>query len=238
MCALAVSALGLTLSGLAVTPAAAAPEPKIWGVVVDQGNRPVLDVTVQAVNQRGVVAASDLSYDDPDGNSAPRPGYFGLFVGGKGTYDVTFSKKGYFSRTVEEVTVARGGWVRALGDVVLQRKPQESKTSAKLADSSITTSEKGRVTVSVGCDDVACDGLVPTGKVTVTSDGDVLGSGVLRPANKGKLTIVLGKLGRGSYALRASYKGDEFLKASGSRAVTLKVTRPSRTRPNARAWIG
>lgn len=232
--ALALVALGLLASGLAASPASAArPEPKIWGAVLDDRGVPVLGVEVTAVGENG--KASDLSYDDPDGDQAPRPGYFELFVGSNGSYTVTLKKDGYRTVQVRDVEVARGSRVVALGDIDLPRL-FATRTSGRLADNSVTPKDKAKVAVTVTCPD-GCDGVALTGTVLVKDGRRSVGSATLAAANKGKVTVTLPRLDQGSYDLEAVYEGARSLKASTSKAFTLTVKKPNRKRPNARDWL-
>ena len=228
-------ALGLVGAGLVATPASAAPEKLIQGVVVDQGGRPVLDVQVVAVNEGGDPAASDLTYENTDANGDPQRGYFALHVGAKGTYTVKLSKDGYVSKTIADVKVNRKNPKASLGEITLTKKLVETKTSGKLVKDSITVDDKGKVKVTV-----TPAGEKPTGDVEVTSGKKVVGSGELKAKDKGELTITLKKLAKGSYDLKVSYDGSTFQKGSTSDKFTLTVKAPKKKRqlPNALAYVG
>ncbi len=227
--------LGLVGAGLVTTSASAAPEKLIQGVVVDQGGRAVLDVSVVAVKEDGVAAASDLSYENTDADGDPQRGYFALHVGARGTYTVMLSKNGYVSETISGVTVNRKSPRASLGAVTLTKKLVETKTSGKLVDSSVTVGSKGKVKVTV-----TPAGEKPTGDVEVTSGKKVVGSGELKAQDKGELTLTLKKLDKGSHDLKVSYDGSKFLKGSTSDRLTLVVKAAKRSRqvPNALAFVG
>lgn len=224
--------LGLAATGLATTSASAVVEPKIWGVVLDGKGRPVLDVVVTALDQDDVTVATDRSYDDPDGDSAPRPGYFQLFPQSNGTYTVTLKKRGFVAARVSEVRIANGQRVQGLGEIALLRT---SRTSGKLVESSVPVGRKGKVKVTV-----MPGGQKPTGGVVVKKGKKVVGSAVLRAKHKGKVTVVLDKLAKGSHGLKVSYRGSGVHAASASAKLTLKVTNPRNRRPlpNALAYVG
>lgn len=239
--ALALATVGLTASGLALAaPASAVPDRLVQGVAVDQHGEPLLDVTVQAFADDGddEAEASDRSYENVTADGDPQHGYFALHVGTRGTYTVTLSKKGYYSETRDGIRVSRRSPVASLGEVELVRKPQETSTAARPRSSSVGTSEQAKVQVSVSCDDTACDGLVPTGRVEVRDGRRVLGAAALKRAHDGTITVTVRKLPRGSYDLKAVYGGSDLLEQSSSRTFGLTVGMKGATRPNARAWIG
>ena len=228
--ALAMAPTGTTF---VASSAAAAPEPLIQGVVVDQADRPVLGVKVQAIADDGSAAASDESYENVTAEGDPQPGYFALHVGDLGTYTVVLSKKGYFSETLEGVTLNRRGRIASLGEVELTRRPAATTTRAALKDAVVAPDERARVVVTVTAD----DGASPTGSVKVKDGRDALGSATLRAGDKGKVTITLPRLGRGSHDLKVFYGGADLLQPSTSKAFTLTVKKPNRERPNARDWL-
>lgn len=224
-----VLTLGLVAVGL-VTPASAAPEPKIWGVVVDGKGNPVLDVTVKAT---GDGRASDLSYE---GGPDAQPGYFELFVGTNGTFTVSFSKPGYESFKMGGVKVGKGNRVVGLGEVELMRS---TEVGGKVTSAPVKVGDKPKVRVSVT---YAGKGA-PTGKVQVKLGSKVLDSDSLKSKDKGVLTLTLPKQTKaGSFKLSLSYAGDAlYAAAHNDKAVTLEVKKAgrsvTRTR-NALAFVG
>ena len=230
--ALALALLSFGAVATAASPASAAPDRKIWGVVQDGRGLPVLDVVVRAVGQDGLTAASDRSYDDPDGNGAPKPGYFELFPSTNGTYTVTFKKTGFVSEQVSGVRIARGQRVQGLGEIELLRT---STTSARLAKGTILVGDKGKVHVTV-----APAGTRPTGSVVVKEGRTKVGSATLKAIHKGEITVILDKLPKGSHDLRVSYLGSGVHEGSTSAKLTLTVkpARRSRPLPNALAYLG
>jgi hypothetical protein len=224
--------LGLVASGFSVAPASAAPHPKIWGVVTDGAGAPVLGVHVEATDEDGDVVASDLSYDDPDGDHAPRPGYFELYVGANGTFTVTFKKKGFVSEKVRGVEVARGSRVVDLGEVALLRT---TETSGKLDKAEIRADEKGKVKVTV-----EPHGMKPTGGIEVREGRKTVGSATLKAKHKGQLTVTLDKLAKGTHELKVVYDGSSVFAGSTSGKLTLTVKPPKKKlqRPNALLFVG
>lgn len=230
-----VVALGLAGAGLVASPASAAREKLIQGVVVDQAGHPVLGVMVQATDADGLVVASDESYENTNADGEAQPGYFALHVGARGTFTVTFSKAGHTSQTIEGVEIVRGAPVASLGEVEVPKKLVVTKTSASPARDSITTDDRGRVEVVV-----TPGSERPVGEVVVTAGRKVVGSGILRSRDRGTITVTLRKLDRGTHELRATYEGSEFHRSSTSSKFTLAVKAPrhGRTLPNALAYVG
>lgn len=227
-----VLALGLVLSGFSLSPAAAVPEPKIWGVVTDGSDAALLDVRVKATNADGDTVASDLSYEDPDGDQAPQPGYFELYVGSNGTFTVTLRKRGHESRRIRDVAVTRRHRVVGLGDVALRRV---TETSAELARPVIRPDERGRVTVTVRPAQ-----LKPTGEVVVKEGRRTVGEATLKRRHRGELDLTLDRLDRGTHVLTVVYRGSRLLADSASDRLRLRVkaVRSHRPRSNALAVVG
>jgi hypothetical protein len=63
----------------------------------------------------------------------------------------------------------------------------------------------------------------PTGRVTVTDRGKVVGRAVLRPGDRGRVVVRLSRLARGKHVLRASYGGSAAVGASASAPRTVRV---------------
>lgn len=232
---LLVLTVGLVSTGLVTSPASAAREKLVQGVVVDQGGRPVLGVAVAAVDDAGKTVASDLSYENTNAAGDPQRGYFALHVGARGTFAIKLSKDGYVSRSISGVQITRKHPVASLGEITLTRKLVATETSGKLVDAEITTSDKGKVKVTVSPGKEK-----PVGDVVVRSGSKTVGSGDLDASDKGEVTITLQKLAKGSYDLKVVYTGSKFFKESTSGKLTLVVKAPKRHRPvpNALPFVG
>lgn len=231
---LLVLTLGLVVTGLTSAPASAATQKLIQGVVVDQTGRPVDDVTVIARNAEGTAVASALTYASA-WEDGPQHGYFWLQVT-RGVYTLEISKDGYVPVSLDGIEITRRHPKASLGEVTLEKKKVESTTKAVLRDATISTDEKGKVTVTVTSKETA----KPTGEVMIKAGGKTVGSDDLRASDRGQITVVLERLARGSYDLKAHFGGSPYLKESDAKAGTLTVRRPSRHRPlpNALPWVG
>lgn len=95
--------------------------------------------------------------------------------------------------------------------------PVASRTTVKLARTTVTTAQRASARVTVTSTPTA------TGKVTVYAGGKAVGTGTLV---KGTVSVTLAKLPAGTYRVVAKYAGSAAVKASSSAAVTLKVVRP------------
>lgn len=215
-------------SGLrAGTVARAVVRPLIQGLVVDQQDHYLDNVNVEAVRDNLNIAASSFTYASqwPDG---PQHGYFYLEVGSKGTFTLTLSKSGYVTRTypVGQVLAKQ---IVSLGEITLEKKLADTKTSGVLKDSSISPDEKGKVVVTVSSKETK----KPTGEIEVRDGHKVVGSDEITAGDKGQITVTLKKLAKGGYDLKACFLGSSTLKASSSKAFTLTVKKP-RHRP--KAW--
>jgi hypothetical protein len=220
-----------------VAPAGAVPlEPgqgNLTGLVTDRDGGYLDGVEVVAHKANGAAEASDSTYEDVLEHEYSH-GFYRLYVHAPGTYRVTYELDGYVTRKVAGVKV-RNGQVRKLPTVTLLPEPKPSETSARLKDMRITTSERGKVVVSVTSD------ARPTGDVAVRYGRKVVGDGVLRRADKGAVTVTLDKLDRGTYPLKVYYGGSEAVAGSKSKELKLTVEkprghhRPEAYRPNVRA---
>lgn len=228
---LAVTVAAVVTGPLVAAPASAVRPSNVLGLVVDQGGRYVDDVVVAAVDENDETVATALTYASPR-DAGPQHGYFGLEVPQGGTYTLRISRAGYVPTSVE-VTI-RGGRTRHFGEIELVKRPAETRTTGRVADPVVTTGERGRVEVTVSTAETG----KPTGRVVVTEGRKVVGADTLAPRDRGRLTVALDKLGRGSHQLRASFAGSTYLEASDSRKLTLVVRKPSRHRPNALPYVG
>ncbi len=235
---LPLAAAGLVATGVSPTAAVQAhlaPQAAttgtylIQGVVADTSGHYLDDVSVEAISD-GKVVASALTYASPR-DDGPQHGYFFLEVRATGSYTVTLSRAGYRGATVA-AEVGRRHRTDSLGEIDLARKPVATKTTARLNTARISTSDKGRVTITVSTGATAR----PTGAVEVRSGRKVLGSDSLTASDRGRVTVWLRRLDAGTYHLTASYAGSrkQALRASASSAVTLQVVRVRHHhRPNA-----
>lgn len=197
--------------------------PLIQGVVADASGHFLDDVDVRAVGDSGA-AASALTYAS-DRAAGPQHGYFYLAVGHGGSYDVTFSKAGYVSRTVQ-VEVPRHRRSVSLGEIDLKAKTSPTTTTADLKSAKVTAADKPRLTVDVSSRATA----KPVGAVTVKIGHQEVGSDVLTASDRGTVTIGLKRQPAGTYKVKAYFSGSkkQNLAASSSSPVTLQVTRPPR----------
>lgn len=119
------------------------------------------------------------------------------------------------------VSAARPGYATAYATSIARTvAKQVSKASAKLKSSKIKKSKRGFVTVIVK----ASGFTGPTGKITIYEGSKKVGSATLKASNKGKVTIKLSKLKKGTHRLVAKYAGDGQIAKSSAKAVKLKVT--------------
>lgn len=221
---------GLLTSSVLAAPAQAAVRPLVQGVVVDQGGRPVDDVTVVAERGDQSVAASSLTYASAR-EGGPQHGYFYLAVGSAGAYTVSMSKPGYRAAEVGTFQVGRRGVV-SLGEVVLEKKPAATTTRLSLDDRTLTTRQRATATVRVTTDETGR----PTGEVVVKVDGDEVRSLDLAGSDRGRLEVRLPRLARGSHTVRATFAPDSpSLRGSASEGVDVTVRRADARL--ARAWV-
>ena len=82
-------------------------DPVITGVVLSPAGVPMDDVTVQAVNGKGKVKATSLTYASAKFDE-PQHGYFSLQVPSEGTYDVVVTDDTMRDRTVRDVEAVKG----------------------------------------------------------------------------------------------------------------------------------
>lgn len=199
----------------AVVPHYAVGSSRIAGIAQDNSGHRLDDVLVKAT---GSGEATQFTYADEDGNGH---GYFNLSVG-RGTYTVTLSKEGYSSVTVNDVTVGRGKRVN-LGTITLAKKATKTTTTATLVDSVVTTREHGEVEVAVKPGDAK-----PLGDIIVKNGRDTVGDATLTASKRGKITVEIEKLPRGTYELKVVYKGNKNFEGSTAKSVELTVKRARR----------
>lgn len=210
-------------------PAHAAVRPRIQGVVVDQGGRPVDDVTVVAERPDGTAAASMLSYASARADG-PQHGYFFLAVGSAGLYTVTLSKPGYRRREVGSFDVISSGVV-SLGPVVLRKRLVPTATTLRLDDRTLTTRQRTGVRLRV----LTNATTRPTGRVAIRVGRRTVRTVDLVRRDRGRAHVRVPGFTRGTHAVRATFTPDSpYLRASTSGRVVVKV-RAARQR-TARAW--
>lgn len=216
-----------TRPGVSAAARVAVAPPLIQGLAVDQNGRYVDDVSVQATDDQGRPAASAITYASGR-DDGPQHGYFYLEVGSRGSYTLTLSRNGYATTTYGPVDVTRKKQRIGLGEILVKKVLPATSTAAALDDSSITTGQRGRVDVTVSSRATK----KPAGELEIRDGRKVVGSGVLKPGDRGSATITLKKLAAGGHDLKAYFFGSASLKDSASKGFGLTVKKP-RHRPNA-----
>jgi hypothetical protein len=209
---------------LAVGTSSATADPAtgdLVGLVKAKDGTYLLDVEVEALGPDGVVEASALTYESDV--HPGQDGWFRLEVD-PGRYRLRFSKDGYVTKTYAAKVRVESGDEVDFGTVTLARVPKPSRTSGRLKDNRITTTERAKVVVAVA------SAVTPTGAVTVKEGRSVVGSAKLRRADDGTVTVALPKLARGTHPLKVYYAGSETVAASKSRELKLTVEKPRRHR--------
>ena len=194
---------------------------RIQGVVADQSGHYVDDVLVEAFDSDGDIVASAFTYAS-DREYGPQHGYFVLEVPAGHDYTVALSKRGYVAVDLQRVDVSRNR-PTSLGQLELDKRLIPTEVTAAPDDQVVTPAERVRLHINVVPDRSA----KPTGTVVVKEGRATLGRATLRPGSQGRVTVDLGKLSRGTHALRVLYSGSDLLKASDSR-LALTVARPGR----------
>lgn len=195
----------------------------VQGLVLDQGGKPVDDVKVVAYDESGAVVASDLTYAS-DREDGPQHGYYYLETG-RGEFKLVFSRAGYSTTKVRDVTRARGER-GAIDPVELVKDLVPTKTVLS-GPAKIKKSKAYEVSVNVK------PGR-PTGKVTLFEQvrnrkgklvDERLAGTRLVGKDAGEAVFDLGRLSVGKHTtkLKAVYDGDLYNEAS-TRTDTLTVT--------------
>jgi len=91
----------------------------------------------------------------------------------------------------------------------------KATVSAKLAKKALTTSAKGKLTVTV-----TAAGVVATGKVTIKDGKKVIATGTLK---NGKVVVTLPRLKKGKQTLTVVYAGSATLTSATSKPVKVTV---------------
>jgi hypothetical protein len=204
----------------AAKPTKPSPAPLIQGVVADQFGNNVDDVTVRATKGNTAVASA-VTYASK-WVSGPQHGYFYLEVGKPGTYTVTLSKKGYETVKYSGIEVTGAKQRLSLGEIGIEKSPDPTTTSAALVSRNVTTKGRGAVVVTVATKATK----TPLGKIEVREGSKVVGGAELRAGNRGTVTVVLGKLGKGGHVLKAFFLGSDTLAPSAAKQpITLMVVK-------------
>lgn len=198
-------------------PSRPSPAPLVQGVVADQFGNFVDGVMVKAT--KGATAVASAETYASAWASGPQHGYFYLEVGKPGTYTITLAKKGYETVKYTGIEVARPKQKVSLGEIEIEKSPEPTTTSAALVSRNVSTKARGAVVVTVASKATK----TPAGSVEVREGNKVVGSGEIKAANKGVVTVALGKLGKGGHVLKAYFLGSDTLEASASKPITLMV---------------
>lgn len=231
LAAAVLGAAGTLTTGGAATAAPADGTGQIVGLVKEKGGDYLLDVNVEAVDRNGDVAASALTYEsDVD---AGQEGFFRLEVE-PGRYTVILTAEGYVGRVLSPKVRVVEGLELNVGTVTMRRAPKPSRTSATLKDNRITATERAKVVVDVHA------AMRPTGQITVKYGRKVVGTARLTADDRGVVRVVLDRLERGTYPLKAFYGGSAVVESSKSKELKLTVEKKRRHdrlasyRPNVR----
>lgn len=108
--------------------------------------------------------------------------------------------------------------VRSAGKTVTVAKAT-SKVSVKLSKKSISAKSKGKLTVTVKVSGVS----TPGAKLTVLDGKKKIKTVTLKSSAKGKVSISLPKLKKGTHKITVTYAGTANVKADSSSRVSLKV---------------
>jgi len=213
-----------THTALAVAkPSQARPVPLVQGVVADQFGRNVDGVTVRAT--RGSTAVASAETYASKWASGPQHGYFFVEVGKPGTYTLTLSKSGYETVKYTGIEVTKTRQRVSLGEIQIEKTPDPTTTSAALVTRNVTTKGRGAVVVTVATKATK----TPAGAVEVREGSKVVGEGTLKTNNRGSVTVVLDKLGKGGHVLKAYFLGSDSLAPSVSKhPITLVVVKSRR----------
>lgn len=195
---------------------APAPAYLIQGVAVDSSGKGLDNVAVQALDaSTGQPVATALTYASARRNG-PQHGYFYLYVD-KGVYDVALVKRGYDASFVQDVNV-NGRKDVSLGQLTLGLRDWPTSTVAEVVDPVVTPNEPVLVDVTVDSEKAKVTG----GRVVVSEGRRTLANERLTKADRGVVTVNVGRLAKGTHKLLVEYKAVDGLKSSSSK--TFKVT--------------
>lgn len=202
-----------------------APTGVIEGVAVDSDGKGIDNVAVQALDaSTGAPVATALTYASAR-RDGPQHGYFYLFVD-PGVYDVVLVKRGYDATFLSDVT-AKADRHTALGHLTLGLRDWPTSTVADVVDPVVTPDEPVLVEVDVD----SAKARVTGGRVVVTEGKRVLATQRLTRADKGTVTVKVGRLPRGTHKLKVAYQAVDGLKSSTSKVVTVTVAKRAKGRP-------
>lgn len=192
----------------------------IQGVAVDSNGKGIDNVAVQALDaSTGKPVATALTYASAR-RTGPQHGYFYLWVD-RGVYDVVLVKRGYDASFLTDVNV-NGRKPVSLGELRLDLRDWPTSTVAEALDPVVAPRQS--VVVSVAVDSKKAK--VTGGRVVVLNGKSVLASKRLAKADRGALTLDLGRLPRGTHRLSVEYRGVDGLKSSRARALKVVVAKP------------
>jgi hypothetical protein len=191
----------------------------IEGVVKDQFGDRVGNVSVHAVSADD--EGSAITYEEP--GIAGSTGFYRIYDLTPGTYTVRFTSD---SPKVEPLTTKLTVGKREIGriDAKLTRVLAGTTTSATLGKATISTKDRGAVTVIVKTGATK----QPVGAVELREGRAVVGEATLVKSGKGSVTVTLDKLAKGDHVLKAYFLGTKVLKPSTSRGLTLHVVKKRR----------
>lgn len=206
-----------------------APTGVIEGVAVDTSGKGIDNVAVQALDaSTGAPVAASLTYASAR-EDGPQHGYFYLFVD-PGVYDVVLVKRGYDATFLSDV-VARAERHTALGHLTLGLRDWPTSTVAEVVDPVVTPDQPVLVEVEVD----SAKARVTGGRVVVSEGRRVLAKKELTRADKGTVTVKVGRLPRGTHQLDVDYRAVDGLKSSSTKR-TLKVTVAKRVQGRPLTW--
>lgn len=194
-----------------------APTSVIEGVAVDASGKGIDNAAVQALDaSTGKPVATALTYASAR-EDGPQHGYFYLFVD-PGVYDVVLVKRGYDAAFLSDVVVRKKSRT-ALGQLTLGLRDWPTRTIAAVLDPVVSPGQPVLVEVEVD----SAKARVTGGRVVVSEGKRILATHRLTRADRGTVTVNVGRLPRGTHQLRVDYRAVDGLKSSSSKK-TLKVT--------------
>ncbi len=199
-----------------VTP----PQRLIQGVAVGGDGKGIDNVAVQALDaSTGKPVATALTYASAR-TTGPQHGYFYLWVD-RGVYDVVLVKRGYDASFLQDVNVD-GRRPVSLGELRLDLRDWPTSTVAEVLEPVVSPRESVKVSVAVDSKRAKVTG----GRLVVLDGRTVLASQRLTKADRGVVTLDLGRLPRGTHKLSVEYRGVDGLKSSEARPLKVVVAKP------------
>jgi hypothetical protein len=202
-----------------VVVAAPAPTHLIQGVAVDADGKGVDNVAVQALDAgTGKPVATALTYASARATGAQH-GYFYLWVD-RGVYDVVLVKRGYDASFLTDVNVT-GRKPVSLGELRLELRDWPTSTVAEVLDPVVAPRQSVKVAVAVDSKKAKVTG----GRLVVLAGKKVLVSQRLTKADRGAVTLDLGRMPRGTHRLTVEYRGIDGLRSSKARTLQVVVAK-------------